>query len=106
MESTAALRGNWDTVKEEKPSKTITGNFERRTTAQNAPLKVDPASFKQSPSENIQKGMRVLHMKFGEGKVLAIDGSKDNRIATILFQDIDSPERRIMLKFAKLQIVE
>lgn len=106
MESTAALRGNWDTVKEEKPSRTITGNFERRTTAQNAPLKVDPAQFKQSPSELIQKGMRVMHMKFGEGKVLAIDGSKDNRIATILFQDIDNPERRIMLKFAKLQILE
>jgi len=42
----------------------------------------------------------------GKGKVNKIDGGKDNKIATIIFSGIDSPERRIMLKFARLQIVQ
>lgn len=66
---------------------------------------IDPSSFNPSPSSEIEAGMRVLHLKFGEGKVLKIDGGQNNRIATIAFDDIDNPERRIMLKYAKLQIL-
>ena len=45
-------------------------------------------------------------MKFGSGKVTAIEGAKDNRIATIHFKELtDQPLRKIMLKFAKLQIM-
>jgi DNA helicase-2/ATP-dependent DNA helicase PcrA len=88
------------------PTATVSGAFQRRTNAHNASFKADPASFQASPSEQIQAGMRVLHLKFGEGKVLSIDGAKDNRVATIFFQGIDNPQRRIMLKFAKLQILE
>ena len=65
----------------------------------------DPKTFRESPSDQIQAGMKVMHLKFGEGKVLAIDGARDNRVATIFFQGSDTPERRIMLKFAKLQIL-
>ncbi|MEP7195110.1 MAG: UvrD-helicase domain-containing protein [Saprospiraceae bacterium] len=53
----------------------------------------------------ILTGMNVLHQKFGNGKVLQIEGSSDNKIATIFFRDIDEPNRKIMLKFAKLEIV-
>ncbi|HEX5625728.1 MAG TPA: 3'-5' exonuclease, partial [Saprospiraceae bacterium] len=61
--------------------------------------------FKPSPSDNIQSGMMVLHQKFGRGKVITIEGSRDNRVATILFNEIDNPQRKIILKFAKLQIL-
>ncbi len=83
----------------------ISGAFQRRTNAQSPVLRADPKTFKPSPSSEIQVGMKVLHLKFGEGKVLSIDGAKGNRVATIFFQDIDNPQRRIMLKFAKLQIL-
>ncbi|MEO1714237.1 MAG: hypothetical protein AAFU60_12965, partial [Bacteroidota bacterium] len=66
---------------------------------------VDPTNFKPTPSAQIQVGQKVLHLKFGEGKVLSIDGAKDNRVATIFFKDVDNPNRRIMLKFAKLQVL-
>jgi DNA helicase-2/ATP-dependent DNA helicase PcrA len=50
--------------------------------------------------------MKVLHLRFGEGKVLAIDGARDKRVATIFFQELeDEKQKRIMLKFAKLQII-
>ncbi len=68
-------------------------------------LKIDPKTFKPSPSDSIEKGQKVLHMKFGEGMVLSIDGAQSDRVATIRFEAIDNPERKIMLRFAKLQIL-
>jgi DNA helicase II / ATP-dependent DNA helicase PcrA len=63
--------------------------------------------FIVASSESILVGMNVLHQKFGKGEVKAIDGSRDNRVATIQFDGLtDSPSRKIMLKFAKLMIVE
>lgn len=89
------------------PSKSgVTGNFKPRGPQQEVALRIDPASFKPSPSEHIQAGHKVLHLKFGEGKVVAVDGSGDKRMATIFFPDLDvDKQKRIMLKFAKLQIV-
>ena len=77
----------------------VIGNFKQKQ--RQRPLAIDPDSFKPSPSSQIQTGMKVLHLKFGEGKVISIDGGEDNRVATIMFQGIDNPQRRIMLKFAK-----
>jgi DNA helicase II / ATP-dependent DNA helicase PcrA len=81
----------------------VSGYFKKKDN--DGALMADPATFKPSPSDQIQAGMKVMHLKFGEGKVLAVDGGRDNRVATIFFKDSDTPERRIMLKFAKLQIL-
>jgi DNA helicase-2/ATP-dependent DNA helicase PcrA len=68
--------------------------------------RVSPADFMPSPSEQIAEGMQVLHLQFGRGRVMNIDGARENRVATIHFDDGADGERRIMLRFAKLQIVE
>ena len=84
----------------------VVGNFKTRRGTVAAPTSVvDPKTFKPNHHSEIQTGMKILHLKFGEGKVLSIDGAVDNRVATILFRGIDNPQRRIMLKFAKLQIL-
>lgn len=112
LESTSALRSGFSSDYEPAPSKPagtsgVSGAFKPRPSNVNAAPKIDPALFKPSPSEQIKVGNKVLHLKFGEGKVLNIDGGKDNRIATIFFEAADDgQEKRIMLKFAKLQIVE
>jgi DNA helicase-2/ATP-dependent DNA helicase PcrA len=80
------------------------GNFKKRVAASNAP-RVDAKNFKPDPSDSIQAGMKVLHLKFGEGKVISIDGSAQNRVATIFFKDASDPQKKIMLRFAKLQIL-
>lgn len=77
----------------------------RRPNPRTAKPAVDPATFAPSPIEAVQPGVTVLHLKFGEGKVLALDGGTDNRIATIHFKDLAQPQKRIMLRFAKLQVV-
>ncbi len=68
--------------------------------------RVSPADFKPSPNEEIAEGMEVLHLQFGRGKIVSIDGARENRVATIHFEEGAESERRIMLRFAKLQIVE
>lgn len=52
----------------------------------------------------LQTGMDVLHEKFGNGKVTAMDGAGVNKIATIFFPSFG--EKKIMLKFAKLKILK
>jgi DNA helicase-2/ATP-dependent DNA helicase PcrA len=78
---------------------------QRQQSARNMPARIDPATFKPSPTEAVQPGVTVLHLKFGEGKVLALDGGADNRIATIHFKELSQPQKRIMLRFAKLQVL-
>ncbi|MFN8319848.1 MAG: UvrD-helicase domain-containing protein [Saprospiraceae bacterium] len=79
----------------------LLGNFKKPGLA--AP-KIDASQFKPSPPESIRKGQKVLHLKFGEGEVMHID---ERNVATINFpQATDSKEKRIVLQFAKLQILE
>lgn len=61
-------------------------------------------NFKQSPVSQIVTGAKVLHERFGEGKVVSIEGAADNKVATIFFGAAVG-EKRIMLKFAKLQVL-
>lgn len=82
----------------------ISGAFPQRQ-AQAPAFQMDPKDFKPNAASEIAAGQRVLHLKFGEGKVISIDGGADNRVATILFKLGEQPEKKIMLKFAKLQIL-
>ncbi len=69
-------------------------------------INIDPADFQPSAPEAIKAGQRVLHLKFGEGTVCSIDGHKDNLVAVVKFDaDAGMPDRRLMLRFAKLQIL-
>lgn len=109
VESTFALpsRSHTEEAANARPTAKVMGNFTRRTDPAASVPVVDPKDFKASPADAIKAGMRVLHLKFGEGTVTGIDGGKDNRVATIEFKHLtESPQRRIMLKFAKLQILD
>jgi DNA helicase-2/ATP-dependent DNA helicase PcrA len=102
----ATVQGGGATIAAKRMSSGVIGNFKKRKMNRVNEFKIDPKDFKPSPGSAIEEGMEVLHMKFGKGKVINIDGNEKNKVATILFENIDSPQRRLMLKFAKLQIVE
>jgi len=53
--------------------------------------------------DSIQPGMRVRHDKFGEGKVLSIEGEGSNRAAFVFFPAFG--QKKMMLRFAKLEII-
>lgn len=105
MGGSARLAPDGATIATKRQTSGVRGNFKNPVKPLNA-VKVDPTTFKPSPSSHIKEGMTVLHLKFGKGEVLTIDGNEANKVATIKFENIDTPQRRLMLKFAKLEIVE
>ncbi|HEU4607067.1 MAG TPA: hypothetical protein VFS31_03090, partial [Chitinophagaceae bacterium] len=62
------------------------------------------ANFTPSDTSNLQAGQRVEHQKFGYGEVLKLEGAAHNPIATVKF-DLNG-EKKIMLNYARLRIVE
>lgn len=65
---------------------------------------VPSADFVPSDMSNLQVGQRVEHQKFGFGEVTKMEGSAHNPIATIRFEL--NGEKKVMLNYAKLRIVE
>ena len=60
--------------------------------------------FVASDTSALQIGQKVEHQKFGFGEVTGMEGSAHNPIATVRFQY--NGEKKIMLNYAKLRIVE
>lgn len=54
--------------------------------------------------DEIQVGMTVEHEKFGQGKVVHLEGFGGNQKATVFFPAVG--QKQLLLKFAKLKIVE
>ncbi len=73
-----------------------TSNTPKPTVAGSEPFIPDDAN-------GLQTGMEVVHEKFGEGKVIAMEGAGVNRISTIFFEGYG--QKKIMLKFARLKIL-
>jgi DNA helicase-2/ATP-dependent DNA helicase PcrA len=74
--------------------------------AQPAPPAHNPDSnFKPDDATLMTTGMTVEHQKFGFGKITAVEGGANNRIATIEF-GTGHGQKKIMLNFAKLRIVQ
>jgi DNA helicase-2/ATP-dependent DNA helicase PcrA len=74
--------------------------------AQKGPIKPIEQTLNFTPSDpnHLQAGMQIIHSKFGQGKILTIDGSPSSQVATIFFPK--QGQKKIMLKYAQLQIVE
>ena len=61
-------------------------------------------NFTASDTGNLQAGQKVEHQKFGFGEVIKMEGAKHNPVATVKFEH--NGEKKIMLNYAKLRIVE
>ena len=60
--------------------------------------------FVASDTSNLKEGQKVEHQKFGFGEVMKMEGAAHNPIATVKFEL--NGEKKIMLNYAKLRIVE
>jgi DNA helicase II / ATP-dependent DNA helicase PcrA len=60
--------------------------------------------FAASDTSSLQAGQKVEHQKFGFGEVMKMEGAAHNPIATVNFEH--NGEKKIMLNYAKLRIVE
>ena len=98
----------FNSAQEGRPSRgaSVSGNFANpRILKMNPPATAALANFKASPIEDLVTDASVVHQKFGEGKIISVEGPKENRVATIQFKNDEMSERRIVLKFAKLQVI-
>ena len=60
--------------------------------------------FAPSDTSNLQQGQKIEHQKFGFGEVIKMEGAAHNPVATVKFEH--NGEKKIMLNYAKLRIVE
>ena len=65
---------------------------------------IPTADFVASDTSNLQPGQKVEHQKFGFGDVIKMEGATHNPIATVQFEL--NGEKKIMLNYAKLRILE
>jgi DNA helicase II / ATP-dependent DNA helicase PcrA len=68
------------------------------------PKPVADPDFVEGDISNLAAGMRVQHQRFGYGSVTALEDEGENRKASIVFDTFG--EKKIVLRFAKLRIVE
>ncbi|HLR01032.1 MAG TPA: UvrD-helicase domain-containing protein [Sphingobacterium sp.] len=76
----------------------------RKTTAVLPKAHTPTPGFAPSNTNNLQVGMEVEHQRFGFGKVVNVEGNAGNMKATVLFKGLG--QKQLLLKFAKLRIVE
>lgn len=65
---------------------------------------IPTAGFAPSDTSNLQEGQKIEHQKFGFGEVIKMEGAAHNPVATVKFEH--NGEKKIMLNYAKLRIVE
>ena len=65
---------------------------------------IPSADFVASDITKLQVGHKVEHQKFGFGEVTKMEGAAHNPVATVKF-DLNG-EKKIMLNYAKLRIIE
>ncbi|HWC52840.1 MAG TPA: UvrD-helicase domain-containing protein [Chitinophagaceae bacterium] len=65
---------------------------------------IPSSDFTPSDTSNLQVGQKVEHAKFGFGEVIKMEGSTHNPVATVKFEL--NGEKKIMLNYARLRIVE
>jgi DNA helicase-2/ATP-dependent DNA helicase PcrA len=87
-----------------RESKKETPSYLAPTTQRQTKEHIPSADFKPSDTSNLQVGQKVEHQKFGFGEVMKMEGAAHNPIATVKFEH--NGEKKIMLNYAKLKIVE
>jgi len=60
--------------------------------------------FDSAQPDELQVGMEVEHQRFGQGKVIHIEGTSGSKKATVFFPEVG--QKQLLLKFAKLKILK
>ncbi len=102
----------WGGVSQESDSGSYKDTAKKQTPAYLSPKTTAPkvvehtpsADFVASDTSELKPGQKIEHQKFGFGEVIKMEGAAHNPIATVKFEH--NGEKKIMLNYAKLRIVE
>ncbi len=93
----SSFKKNWSNSAKSHPLKTsLPKNLKKIS-------KTEPAESSPTISNGIKIGVEVKHDRFGKGKVIELSGQSPNIKATVYFPS--SGQKQLLLKFAKLQIL-
>lgn len=111
FESMKGMKGHFNEGRESYPGKsgTLSGlpkkvlSFNKPQTGSLNPQTqpIDP-NFVADDTSGLQIGMKVEHQRFGSGEVVNLEGTNDNRKATVEFENLG--KKMLVLKFAKLKL--
>jgi DNA helicase-2/ATP-dependent DNA helicase PcrA len=87
-------------VKDRDPRSKVVGSFAKKPIPQATQTQYNIVA---SPISAFQPGVKVLHPRFGYGTIISIEGNTDGRMAIIHFNTFSDDNKRILLKFAKMQ---
>jgi DNA helicase-2/ATP-dependent DNA helicase PcrA len=87
-------------VKDRDPRSKVVGSFAKKPIPQATQTQYNIVA---SPISAFQPGVKVLHPRFGYGTIISIEGNADARMAIIHFDTFSDDNKRILLKFAKMQ---
>ncbi len=84
------------TLKNAVPKTKVKPNMKKVSQTSSADSSIDYSVY--------QNGMRVEHERFGKGKIIKIEGEAASSKAIVFFEKIG--EKQLLLRFAKLKIIE
>ncbi|NQV52388.1 MAG: UvrD-helicase domain-containing protein [Flavobacteriales bacterium] len=84
-----------------KPGYSLSNHVKRRKLVK---PEANAGSVSNADMADLVIGAKVRHDRFGKGEIVGIEGELPNRKATVEFQNIG--KKQLLLKFAKLQIID
>ena len=84
-----------------KRSASNSGSKLRKITATNTPVKQSTTS---GVAANISVGTKILHSRFGQGVITGYDNTSGETIINVNFENLG--DKKLLLKFAKFQIIQ
>lgn len=97
LPKTPAVRGNYT-------SNTVNTNTSKPSTVNSQPVNPNFPNFVASDVSKLKAGLKVLHQKFGKGKIMRMDIEGIDKRAIVHFEQ--HGEKVLILSFAKLMILE
>ncbi len=89
---------------DERPRYTEKPAYVNMTAAIKIKEHIPTPDFAPSDTSHLTEGQKIEHQKFGFGEVIKMEGAAHNPVATVKFEH--NGEKKIMLNYAKLRIVE
>ncbi|MBX2845165.1 MAG: UvrD-helicase domain-containing protein [Saprospiraceae bacterium] len=68
------------------------------------PQKLNIDNFEPSNVNELAVGHQVMHQRFGDGKIIGLEGEASKKMATVFFKNHGN--KKLLLKFAKLMIID
>ena len=84
-----------------KPGYSLSNHVKRRKLVK---PEANAGSVSNADMADLIIGAKVRHDRFGRGEIVGLEGEPPNRKATVEFQNIG--KKQLLLKFAKLQIID